>query len=457
MVGTILQWIKANILIVISSALIIILLPVGWFFSSGWNSSIESAATDAFNKEKNSLRKASSVEYSLPAVLQGEEGLTESRAPNSKVTEFYQDRKEERDVQVKEVVERGTQFNKDGHDVLVDGLLPEADSDSELRSRGFRLGELIAGTDEAPSVYTRLLRKLNAGDAPDPETLLAGLKQFKEQQEDNYAATSSDGNVSAEQAALLDQAIIKRRLDEYAGRAESIAFYCPIEAIQTANPEAGFSHIPAVPPGYDPINPSAVYTWTWDYWVISDVLRGITAANTDASGVSLAVPDAPVKHVERIRVKEFGAAVAQSPVDDFGSSRNTRDPRSSRSSSSAPDPTKSAVTKSYTGRTGGVAGSLYDIRYVDLTVIVSSKDLPTFFDALGKTNYMTVIDADLTQVDVWDALNNGYYYGEDHLVRAELTIETIWLRSWTKELMPEDIRTSLGVVLDSDNPDDYDG
>ncbi len=456
MAGTILQWIKANILIVISSALIVILLPVGWFFSSGWNNSIETAATDAFNKEKNSLRKASSIEYSLPAVLSGEEGLSESRAPNSIVTKFYQERKDERDIQVAEVIERGTQFNIENHKVLVEGLLPEAESDSELRSRGFRLGELIAGTDEAPSVYTRLLRKLNAGDAPDPETLQATLEQFKQQQEDNYAATSSDGNVSVEQAALLDQALIKRRLDEYAGRAESIAFYCPISAIQTESPEAGYSHVPAVPPGYDPINPSAVYTWTWDYWVISDVLRGITAANTDASGVSLAVPDAPVKHVEKIRVKEFGAAIAQATDDDYGSSSRSGG-RDSRSSSSSPDPTESTVTKSYTGRTGGVMGSLYDIRYVDLTVIVSSKDLPTFFDALGKTNYMTVIDADLTQVDVWDALANGFYYGEDHLVRAQLTIETVWLRSWTKDLMPEPIRTSLGVVLDSDNPDDYDG
>ncbi|MBL4809793.1 MAG: hypothetical protein JKY43_07020 [Phycisphaerales bacterium] len=455
MAGTILQWIKSNILIVISSALILILLPVGWFFSSGWNNSIETAATDAFNKEKNNLKKASSIEYSLPAVLKGEEGLTESRAPNSIVTKFYQERKDERDIQVDEVVERGTQFNKENHKVLVEGLLPEAESLSELRKRGFRLGELIAGTQEAPSIYTRLLRKLNAGDAPNPETLLASLKQFKEQQEENYAATSSDGKVSIEQAALLDQALIKRRLDEYAGRAESIAFYCSIDAIQTSSPEAGYSHVPATPPGYDSINETVVYTWTWDYWIISDILRGISAANTDASGVSLPVPDAPVKHVEKIRVKEFTAA-AQTPDDDFSdNSRSGR--RGSRGGPSTPDPTNSTVTKSYTGRTGGDMGSLYDIRYVDLTIIASSKDLPAVFDALGKTNYMTVIDADLSQVNVWDALANGYFYGDDHLVRAELTIETVWLRSWTKDLMPKSIRTSLRIVLDSDNPDEYDG
>jgi len=455
MPGNILQWIKANLLIVASCTLIIILLPTGWFFSNKWNNSIQEKATQAYNDEKGKLKKASEVEYSLPAVLKGEEGLTDKRAPNAIVTRFYKERIQERKDQVAEVVQRGVEFNQADHTVPVDGLLPESSSVSELRKQGYKLGQLIAGTEESPSIYARLLRSLNAGDAPDPEFVTSTIEQFKEQQEENYAATSSDGKVSIEQAALLDQALIKRRLDEYAGRAESIAFYCSIDAIQTSSPEAGYSHVPATPPGYDSINETVVYTWTWDYWIISDILRGISAANTDASGVSLPVPDAPVKHVEKIRVKEFTAA-AQTPDDDFSdNSRSGR--RGSRGGPSTPDPTNSTVTKSYTGRTGGDMGSLYDIRYVDLTIIASSKDLPAVFDALGKTNYMTVIDADLSQVNVWDALANGYFYGDDHLVRAELTIETVWLRSWTKDLMPKSIRTSLRIVLDSDNPDEYDG
>lgn len=448
MAGNILQWIKANLLIVISIALIVILLPVGWFFSNGWNTSIQEKATKAYNDEKSKLSRASSIEYSLPAVLKGEQPMIESRAPNTIVTDFYLNQIDQRKLQVQQVVERGTAFNQADHTVPIDGLLPEAASPSELRRNGSRLGEMIAGTIEQPSLYRRMLRKLNAGDAPDPEVLAASLKQYKEQQQEQYAATSSDGRVSAEQAKLLEQDLIRRRLGEYASIAESIAFYCPLSAIQAEQPELGYSQVPSIPPSYDSITEQAVFTWVWDYWVIGDVLRAAAAANIDASGVSLPVPDAPIKHIENIRVSEFVVAAGGSEFDDdFGGGRGGRN-------SFAGDDAAAAGPKSYTGRSQSNA---FDVRTVDMTVIASSKDLPKFFDALGKTNYMTVIDVDLSEVNVYEALSQGYFYGQDHVVRAQLKIETVWLRSWTAESMPKSIRDSLGIVLDSDITEDIDG
>jgi len=454
MVSTILTWVKANLLIVISCALIVILLPVGWFFSNSWNSSIQEKAQDAYKKEKNRLNSASSIEYSLPAVLTGESDLSESRAPNALVTRFYKEQRELRDAQVTEVVNRGTAFNQADHIVPVDGLLPESINDIEFRKKGFRLGELVAGSPEIPSIYARLIRKLNAGDAPNPAVLASELKQYKAQQEEVYAATSPDGNISDAQIKQLNQDLIQRRLGQYAGQANSIAFYCPLSAIQTAEQIKGYSHIPQTIPGYDSITQEGVYTWVWDYWIISDILRAAADANTDDSGVSLTVPSAPVKHIEDIRIAEFTVASGDTE-DDFSSSggRSGRSGRSGSFSSSDPDP-DGINFKSYTERESSDA---YDIRYVELTLIASSKDLTTFFDALGKTNYMTVIDTDLSQVDPWEALDRGYFYGDDHIVRAHITIETIWLRSWTAPLMPETVRSALGVVLDSDNPDNTDG
>ncbi|MFK7759718.1 MAG: hypothetical protein AB8C13_07215 [Phycisphaerales bacterium] len=451
----IIQWVKANLLIVISSALILILLPVGYIFSNGWNSSIKEEATQAYNDEKRRLSSASNIEYSLPAVLQGEQSISESRSPNAIVTRFYKEQKAIREVQVADVVNRGTAFNQADHAVPVDGLLPDAGSDSELRKKGFRLGELVAGTPETPSLYTRLLRKLNAGDAPDAEALGASLAQFKKQKQDEYAATSPDGRISQTQSDQLDMDLVKRRLGEYGGRAQSIAFYCPLDAIQAEKPIDGFSHIPAVLPGYDSITSSAVYTWVWDYWVVSDVLSAVSLANTDPSGISLSVPDAPVKHVLSVNVSEFVVADgdADADPDNFGGS--SRGGRNSASGSSSNDDDASVV-KSYTNRGGADQPSdSYDIRYVDMKIIASSKDLPVFFEALAKTNYMTVIDMEIEQVDVPGSLTKGYYYGDDHVVQANLKIETVWLRSWTKEFMPEAVRTALGIR--SDNPDDSDG
>lgn len=452
MVGNILQWVKANLLIVISIALMLILLPTGWFFSNKWNASIQEKATEAYNSEKRKLTSASKVEYSLPAVLDGEEGLSDNRAPNTLVTNFYKEQMLQRREQVAEVVDRGENFNRKGHTVPVSDLLPTPADASKLRQQGFKLGQLVAGTNESPSIYSKLLRSLNAGDAPDPEALKSSLDQFKKQQEDEFAATSSDGRVSDEQKAVLAKSLVKRRLDEYASRAESIAFYCPLSAIQTESQEAGFSHIPSTVPGYDSISEQAVFTWVWDYWVVSDVLKAVTKANTDSSGVVLSVPDAPVKHVEQIRVGEFSVQSSEFDEEDFDS-RGGRGGRGGRGSSSD-DPSGTPQFKSYTNRNANIPGALYDTRLVHMSAIVSSEDLPVFFDALGKTNYMTVVDVDIEQVDVWDKLNEGYFYGSDHVVRANLVIETVWLRSWTKDLMPKSIRTSLGIVTDEDLMED---
>jgi hypothetical protein len=444
MAGKVLAWIKANLLIVISIALIVILLPVGWFFSSGWNKSIQEKAAKAYSDEKRKLTQASTVDYTLPRVLKDEQPLTESRAPNAIVTRFYKDRKEQREAQVDEVIERGTAFNQANHDVPVSNLLPKAESASELRRNGYKLGQLVAGTVEEPSIYARLLRKLNAGSAPDPIALSSSLSQYKKQQEESYAATSADGRVSEEDAKRLEQDLIKRRLGEYAGRAESIAFYCPLGAIQTAQPETGYSHVPITEPGYDSITEAAVYTWVWDYWIISDILRAVGAANTDQSGVSLAVPDAPIKHIERIRVNQFlvADAVIDVDIDDFGG----RGGRGGRGAST-PSTNDEDQLKVYTGR-NQQPNDAFDVRYAEMTVIASSEKLPALFDALGKTNYMTVVDVDLEQVSVEEALLNGYYYGEDHVVRAHLKIETVWLRAWTKDLMPDPVKTTLGIPLE---------
>ena len=96
----------------------------------------------------------------------------------------------------------------------------------------------------------------------------------------------------------------------------------------------------------------------------------------------------------------------------------------------------------HTGRTGD--GS-YDTRTVELTVVASSRDLPRLFEALGRVNYMTVVGVDLSPVDVWADLEQGYFYGDDHVVRAVVTIETVWLRSWTLPLMPDRVRAAVGA------------
>jgi len=463
MVGTILAWIKGHLIVVISGVLIIVLPAVGWYFSSSWNASIKESAESAYRSESGELNRVSSIEYALPAVLEGEQNISESRAPNPEVTEFYAQQRAQREEQVAAVVQRGRAFNEQGHEVPVEGLLPETEDDRELRRLGRILGERIAGTPETPSMYATLLRRLNAGDAPDPRALADRLEQYRQQQARTLEASSPDGNLSEEQQAQIDRELVRRRLSEYAGRAESLGFYCALSAIQSAEPVQGYSHVPADPPSLNSITPSRIYTWVWDWWIISDVLEAVALANTDDAGVSLPVPDAPVKRVEFIGVESIElpeqSGAGQQIPDAFGSGRDSgrgggrgRDPRGAPSRGADPASAAAAAAgggePTYTGRTGNRAGAPYDIRGVEVVIVASSEDLPRFFDALGRTNYMTVTDLDLQTIDPFEALRQGYFYGDDHVVRAAVRIETVWLRSWTAQYMPTSVKRALGVPIE---------
>ncbi|MCA9298308.1 MAG: hypothetical protein KDA28_04535, partial [Phycisphaerales bacterium] len=66
-------------------------------------------------------------------------------------------------------------------------------------------------------------------------------------------------------------------------------------------------------------------------------------------------------------------------------------------------------------------------------------------EAIGETNLMTVTGVRIREVDVWQHIQQGYYYGRDHVVEATLTIETTWLRKWTVPFMPDAVRTLMKV------------
>lgn len=459
----IIGFIKGNLVIVVSIVLILAFLPAGYIFSNKWNKSVHEEANAAYTKEKRTLTSRGSINYSLPAVLEGEEDLSESRAPNNAVTQFYLAGKAEREQQVKEVVDRGTAFNRDDHAELVPGILPKAADDRTLVRLAREMAEAIAGTNANPSVYQRKLQRLNAGSPPDPESLAGTLTEYKSREQLRYEGSNADGKMTSLQSEQLGKDLVSRRLGEYIGRSKSLTFYCSPESFingagrtVSGNPRTSprgskneFSVIPAQVPPLSTIDEALVFNWLWDYWIVSDVLDAAALANSNPQTGAMAVPDAAVKRVEQIRISKLDLTKAVEELsDDSG--------RSGRGGGFGNDPTdkgKDGAKATFTGRIGGQPNSAYDIRTVEIVVVGSSQDLPRYIDAIGKTNYMTVTDFDLDEVDVWGDLEQGFYYGDDHVVRATITVESVWLRSWLVPLMPDQIKLALGIPLVNDTED----
>ncbi|MEM9373033.1 MAG: hypothetical protein AAGA55_05260 [Planctomycetota bacterium] len=447
----VLGWIKKNLLIVISVLVILVFLPVGFVFSSGWNKSIKETASEEFNQQRGQLQRAGSVTYALPAVFEGEESVSESRVPNRAVTAFYEDQKRQRIDQVTQVVERGMEFNRGEHGVLVEGLLPEASSERARRQLGLEMAELISGTVEPdgtivrPSVYRGMLRRFNAGEPVVPEDLGATLSEFRDRETQRYTSQNTDTNLTEEQRSALDKDLAARRLGEYAGRANALAFYASLEAFRDAG-EQRWTGVPEPRQtdvtSYDPVTESVAYRWQWDHWIIADLLEAFVLANTDPATGAATVTSGVLKRVERVRIESFEVSeAAPSEDDDFGGGRFGGRGGGRGGGDPAADP--GFVT--FTGRRGGTADSPFDIRMVEVTAVVATQKLPRLLDGLGRINNMTVVGLDLEPVDVWGDLEQGYFYGSDHVMRATLLIETVWLRAWTEPLMPDPVRTRLGL------------
>lgn len=109
------------------------------------------------------------------------------------------------------------------------------------------------------------------------------------------------------------------------------------------------------------------------------------------------------------------------------------------------DPSREAKIDYNISLSGRVSNDVYDVRIVDCELIVATTGLPAVMDAIAKRNFMTVLDARIRPADSFAAAQEGYIYGIEPVSRVNLKIESIWLREWTAETMPGDLRDLLGI------------
>ena len=178
------------------------------------------------------------------------------------------------------------------------------------------------------------------------------------------------------------------------------------------------------------------------------------------------VLEAPVKQIVSLRVlgEPAPAASAQgqgSGGTGFGASAGGAGRRRSRSGSGAAGSKSGAAStavavdpareipldfgQSFTGRT---SNPLYDVRFVELMIIVDSSRIPDVFDALAKQNFITVLNAQLDAVDPFAAVKDGYFYGTTPVSMLTLDLETVWLREWTAQFMPVELKQALRIPIE---------
>lgn len=458
------KFFKQNWLVVVCFLLIIVTLPVGWVFSSSWNKSIKTSQEDAAKKDLGIIERAA-VEYKLPAPIPGEPGLSITAAPNQRLTEFFAKERERINAQLQEAKTQASIFNRREHKELVDGLFPKAKSRRDAQLLAVEMVKLLVGDDGGPSEYERLLGSVGAGRPLAAPMLAQTLEDLNQREEQRIQAETGAQTLSEKERQQITHTLIVHRLREYRRRARELSFYADVsiffQGAAAATPPIA---VPPQPPEID-----ECFLWQFDYWVYKDILDAIRLANTSQEGNPLGIELAPVKRVNKITVdpliQNSGLGGPRNPPPPSGRPGSRGAPPDPGYGDPEPDlggaPSGGEIPRDYsisvTGRMSGPANQTYDVRSVELDVIIASKKIPALIDALAQTNFMTVTGLAIEQVDSWEHLQQGFYYGPDNVVRLTLQIETIWLRDWTVPLMPDPIVSALGVIKQEPQSPEDDG
>lgn len=327
--------------------------------------------------------------------------------------------------------------NRKGHDPLVDGLFPNPD-DSEYKLYEAREQYRIAFESmllhySSTDIYPRL----NAGGRVN----LIELSQEVQREQTNFLlrlgleSTSSIDMLTLEQQQQLKDARRSAALRVLQQHASKYHIYVD----DPDSPGSVFQIGPWSVPGLRP-EISQIWQGQMELWVQQDIVDAIGSANSVWDG-KYNVMRNPVKKLIKMTVKPGYVGI------DTRGALTTRGRLTPGVQPTGGTRLPNGFLMSPTGRR---SNTIYDVIHAEVSLIVDYQHITKVFEAFGKTNFMTIMKANLTDVDEYSALIDGFHYGLGDCVKLDLVIETLWLRDWTVRLMPDRIKTRLSIPTGKD-------
>ncbi|MHC5028050.1 MAG: hypothetical protein ACYTGR_14955 [Planctomycetota bacterium] len=437
----VITWVKSNvytcIFIVVMIAAAVTMPIVAGKMNASVREENESRANKLSQIEKIRKTQVGDLEANVTTLL-----------VNDKAIQHLRERVEAQGGDADAVFEAAIEHNRKGRGVLNTELFPDPPP-----SRVEVLPKLFH--EELTAAYDDLLSDVRAGTPPDAAVIAEFLERRQEQFLSSNLAGEGIDSLSDEDRAQLVENMTGARVGRYVEKAQDMKFYASADVLGLPMYEQR---------RYDQWE---LFDWQWNYWVHEDLLRGIEAANAKHESVV----DAPVKRIISvgIRVGEPLGAPSAAPSGGgggggtgmtmgFGSGGGGGGGGGAANKTAAPatplNPSAEAVLNYAESISGRSTNPLYDVRYIDIDMVVDPTRIPEVLDALARRNFITVVQLNLTEADPFAALREGYFYGTDRVAELSLTLETIWLRPWVTEFMPTTVKEQLGIPLQSseENP-----
>ena len=466
---TILTWVKSNLVIVILAVVTIAALVAFPLITQQFSrdvqerlSSRERIHRQLVSMERTSIDVRNPVPWWQPprqtTTLVNEGLLERYRQLSSEVTE-----------DAARVETLAVQHNRKGRGVLVAELFPQPPVHMELSNMA------RAMSDRLQSGYRALLNEMNAGSPPAldlvQQDLIRDRTNFIER---TFQKNEATDDLTSEERLRLAEELGRRRIGLYEEEARRLNVYASMRTINPPTWELGQT-VPSV---------EQMFRWQWNFWMLEDFFRAVARVNEEADSVlnsavkrivSVGFPDQPMQQRGGGQQQRGGQQPPGGGTGNFSLSGGGADlsgggtglqgaPTGGAGQQAAPgaqpgetgmpyDPSQEVsrdYSRSFSGRK---TNPLYDVRLIRVELIVDTERLPEVLDAIARENFMTVIDMELVPLLGHEDLSLGYVYGRDPVSHIRLDIETVWLRTWTKQFMPAGIRTELGIPEEQSGED----
>ena len=238
----------------------------------------------------------------------------------------------------------------------------------------------------------------------------------------------------ADKKKAFDREVLDLAEKEKYRRAEQIKVYLAPDAVQ-ASPGI------ATAGGLAPSRKTMWYAQL-TLWLQTDIGLAISAANAPYRNVVTG----PVKNWISLRVDPYRLAAA--PAGSVGGGYSGGYPGATPVAA----PTASEEPRFDLSPTGRVCNSLYDVLPFTLVVDVEANKIPAFLQELGRNRLITPTSVKLQPLNSNLLLTSpsNYVYGLEPVARVTILAEALYLRSWTMDLMPDEVKTNdLGIVVAS--------
>ncbi len=436
--SAVLNWVRANVYTVIFVAVIIGAPVALWVVSGRMNASVR-ADVEKRAAKLPELARLDKTPVRMENPVAGNTAVNATVVVNRKLLDRYREVAGQIRQDADRIRQEALEMNRKGRGVLLPALFPEPPA-YQIETLPVDMYRALA------AAYVQLLAEVRAGSPPSQESMRESLQAAEERFRTQTLMRDTPGDLTADDNAWLQEQLTTTRLSSYADAARQISFYAELDGLSVPLESER-------PARADSEGLVQMFGWQWDFWITQDILRALADSNASSGSVVAG----PVKRLESLYITEVsgsggsGAPAGGGSPSGFGPAgsgkRKGESAPSGQAAGAALNPGREVprdYSVSFTGRT---SNPLYDVRIAEVVVLAESARIPEVFDALARQNFMTVLDARVDAVDLFEAVAGGFYYGSAPVSRLTMQIETIWLREWTSQFMPAEVKQALGIPV----------